>query len=680
MKKIIYTFLALLLSASIYAQAPQSFKYQAIARDGSGQILDNQNISFQISILQGSTTGTSIYTETFTTTTNQFGLVNLNIGTGISNDDFTAINWSSNTFFVQIMMDQAGQSNYQLMGTSQMLSVPYALHAKTAENTFSGDYNDLSNTPDLSNYDTDVTDDFDGDYNNLTNTPDLLNYLTNETDPVFDAHAANDITSTNITNWNAAYNWDDHSTVGYLTSYTETDPVFGAWDKSTGISIAESQISNFGNYESAFTKNTAFNKDFGNVAGTVTEGNDSRLSDTRTPTSHAASHINGTDDIQDATSSQKGLMTATYATKLDGIATGAEVNVATNLTTGTKTGTTLDINSSTGTNVTIPAANTTDAGLMTNTQFDKLGGIETNADVTNATNVNSAGAIMETDFETGTFLYATDVNTPQPKNVLETKTILSLENVENTALSTWAGSGNITSLGTVTSGTLSTGAALADVTMSLGSDADGDIYYRSGSKLTRLPKGTDDQVLTLESGVPSWKDAASGGNTLAIGDFYGGGIIFWLDETGQHGLVCAKSDLSNMRWHAGTNGLTRANGDGPLSGEMNTIIIISRLGLVGDDGATFAANACAEYKVTEGGKTYGDWYLPSKEELYIMYQNYATIDATAAANSGTAFGSGYYWSSTESTSTTAWVQHIILGNQIAETKSAPDRVRAIRAF
>ena len=92
-----------------------------------------------------------------------------------------------------------------------------------------------------------------------------------------EAKPANDITSTNITNWNTAYGWGDHSVEGYLTSFTESDPIYSAWDKSSGISITESQISDFGSYETAFSKNTAFNKNFGTTSGTVAEGNDSRI-------------------------------------------------------------------------------------------------------------------------------------------------------------------------------------------------------------------------------------------------------------------------------------------------------------------------------------------------------------------------------------------------------------------
>lgn len=98
------------------------------------------------------------------------------------------------------------------------------------------------------------------------------------------------------------------------------------------------------------------------------------------------------------------------------------------------------------------------------------------------------------------------------------KTSLSLNNVENTALSTWAGSANITTLGTVTSGGLGTGASLGGVTMSLGSDANGDIYYRASGVLTRLAKGTALQQLRMNAGAtaPEWATITSSGATTAL--------------------------------------------------------------------------------------------------------------------------------------------------------------------
>ena len=175
--------------------------------------------------------------------------------------------------------------------------------------------------------------------------------------------------------------------------------------------------------------------------------------------------------------------------------------------------------------------------------------------------------------------------------------------------------------------------------------------------------------------------AGSGSTTYSVGDFAQGGIVFWVDETGQHGLVAAKKDQSTgVRWYAGTYGNTQAKGDGPFSGEANTSIIIAAQVAIGDDGSTYAARICNELQVTEGGKTYGDWYLPSKEELNLMYQNKATIDATAGVNGGSGFASAYYWSSTESNNFNAWIQYFDLGFQYYGDKNYPYRLRAVRAF
>ncbi len=135
MKKIITILSAITLFAieSVYSQAPQKFKYQAIARDNSGNVLANANVSFRISILQGSASGTSMYSETQTATTNQFGLANLNIGAGtFVSGNFSTIPWGTNTYYVKIEFDPAGGVSYTAMGTSQLLSVPYSLYSEKA--------------------------------------------------------------------------------------------------------------------------------------------------------------------------------------------------------------------------------------------------------------------------------------------------------------------------------------------------------------------------------------------------------------------------------------------------------------------------------------------------------------------------------------------------------------------
>jgi len=135
MKKIllsIFTIAAMALST--FGQAPEGFKYQAVVRDAGNAILVNRAVGIQLTIQQGSAGGTAVYTETFAPTTNSYGLVNLEIGTGTTLDDFTTIDWANGTYFIETAIDVSGGTNYSVMGTSQLMSVPYALYAKTSGN------------------------------------------------------------------------------------------------------------------------------------------------------------------------------------------------------------------------------------------------------------------------------------------------------------------------------------------------------------------------------------------------------------------------------------------------------------------------------------------------------------------------------------------------------------------
>ena len=127
---IILLFLGILFS---YAQAPQKMSYQAIIRNASGQLIQNQNVSVYVSILQGSPTGNLVYAETHNGTTNVNGLLTLQIGSGtVLVGNFSAINWSSGNFYLKTETDPSGGTNYTIAGTSQLLSVPYAMYANSA--------------------------------------------------------------------------------------------------------------------------------------------------------------------------------------------------------------------------------------------------------------------------------------------------------------------------------------------------------------------------------------------------------------------------------------------------------------------------------------------------------------------------------------------------------------------
>lgn len=344
-KGILTTAILLLVAFNMLAQAPQKMSYQAVIRNASNTLVTNQNVGMRVSILQGSPTGTSVYVETQTPTSNINGLVSIEIGGGtVVSGTFATIDWAAGPYFVKSESDPTGGTNYTISGTSQLLSVPYALHASSA----------------------------------------------NETDPIFGASVASGITAIDTANWN-----------------NHTD--------STAIAA------------------------MGYVAGLV---------------------------------------------------------------------------------------------------------------------------------------------------------------------------------------------------------------------------------------------------KYEVGDYAQGGIVFYVDESGQHGLVVAKNDLAAIRWFAGTYGKTRADGNGLHAGEANTVIIIGAQLALGDDGNPYAAATTNELQVTEGTRTYSDWYLPTSQELELIGANYSIIDATSVPNGGTVLLNSPYWSSNEANNTDANMVVMTPGGTSvnAVNKAATFNIRAVRAF
>lgn len=163
------------------------------------------------------------------------------------------------------------------------------------------------------------------------------------------------------------------------------------------------------------------------------------------------------------------------------------------------------------------------------------------------------------------------------------------------------------------------------------------------------------------------QDASAAGDaavTYTLGQEYGGGVIFYLDSTRQHGLIAAIADLdTTAAWYNGTYYTTKARGIAPGTGAVNTWKIIHALGETGN----YAALACHNYR--GGGQI--DWYLPSKNELNLMYKRKDIIGG---------FVTGYYWSSTESDFKYAWSQYFGFGYQGLNDKKFAFFVRPVRAF
>jgi hypothetical protein len=171
MKKItlLSTLCFLFLTLVVNAQnPPNAFNYSAVARNAAGQPIATATIGIQITILKTSPTGASQYSENHFVNTDDFGLFNLVIGAGaVQSGSMATIDWSNDNYYLKVGMDANGGTNFLTMGTTQLLSVPYAMYAKSAGSVSGG---------------------------------------ANETDPVFGASVASGITGTDTTNWNNKQN------------------------------------------------------------------------------------------------------------------------------------------------------------------------------------------------------------------------------------------------------------------------------------------------------------------------------------------------------------------------------------------------------------------------------------------------------------------------------------------
>ncbi len=172
-----------------------------------------------------------------------------------------------------------------------------------------------------------------------------------------------------------------------------------------------------------------------------------------------------------------------------------------------------------------------------------------------------------------------------------------------------------------------------------------------------IPIGLEDQILTISSGVPTWV------TSIDIGQNYGGGIIFYVDGTMQHGLIAAASDQSiGLQWYNGSYVMTDTRKTAVGAGQANTTEIVTVQGA-----GSYAAKLCDDL-VLNG---YSDWFLPSKDELNLLYQQRSAVGG---------FSSDYYWSSSEFGNDNAWYQPKTGTSFEGSNKSNHYRVRAVRVF
>jgi hypothetical protein len=223
------------------------------------------------------------------------------------------------------------------------------------------------------------------------------------------------------------------------------------------------------------------------------------------------------------------------------------------------------------------------------------------------------------------------------------------------------------------------------------------VYYYNGSvwqrigdadgSETKVTAGANVTVTGTGTLVSPYVINASGGGNSGhyIGELFGGGVVFWVDQTGNHGLICSMIDNSTgiIIWTTGAYQSTTVPAPGALSdwnGQANTNAIIAQAGA----GSTYATGLCDAYTNADYGTgVFSDWYLPSRGELNDLWNSIKAVQKALDSDGNsatTAIAKAYYWSSTESSSTAAWGWNFINGSASNVSKSSSYWVRAVRAF
>jgi hypothetical protein len=634
-KSILLVALAM-LSINSFGQSPEKINYQAIIRDVTGTVIQNQSVSIKIEILESTPSGTPAYEESHNVVTNNYGLVNLKIGTGaVISGVFSAINWGANPYFLKISVDPAGGSNYTLVGVSELVSVPYALHAKTVDNTDDADADPTNEIQTVTLVGTDVT---------LSNGGGTFTINDADSDPANEiqtvSQSGNLVTLSNGGGTLNVNDSDSDPTNEYNSSANLTGTNLSIVDGGGIISVDMSSLQDGVNDADADPTNEY-------VTGANLTGTNLNIIDGGgTTTVDMSSLQDGVNDA-DADPTNEYITGANLiGTNLNIIDGGGTTTVdMSSLVGGGDPSSTNELNSSanlTGTNL-----NIIDAGGTLTVDMSSL-----------QDGVNDADADPTNELNTSANLTGTNLNIVDAGGTL-TVDMSSLQDGVNDADADPTNEYNSSANLTGTNLNIIDAGGTITVDMSSLQDGVNDADADPTNELQTLSI-TGDQ-LSISSGntitIPT--------QTLFVGMHYQGGIIVFVDSSGLHGLIVAENDIVGTYAFqpSGNSNVTAAQSY--YDGQANTTALVPVMG------ASSAAGQCDSYVV--GG--FSDWFLPSQAEIQLVFQNAYVV--------GNLDLGAIYWTSTQTPGGFGFSAVSYYGTGSANGSTNPGTaysVRAMRAF
>jgi hypothetical protein len=673
---------ALLLTISSFAQAPEKMSYQAVIRDAANALVINQEVGMQISVLQGTI---AVYEETQTPTSNTNGLVSMEIGEGtIVSGDFSAIVWGNGTYFIKIETDPAGGSNYTITGISQLLSVPFALYANTSGDTAAVAENaaaiasesttaraaEESNTQrameaqDHSMMAVDMAMEAQDDSMMAVDMAiEAQDHSMMAVDIAMDAHSsvieeaamARAAEATNAaaiaaeattaraaeeSNTQRAMEAQDQSMMAMDMAMTNEMDVMMAmdmvWRNEMDVRMAKDMAADAHSsvIEEAATARAAEATNAAAIAAEATTARAAEESNTQRAMEAQDQSMMAMDMAMTNEMDVMMAMDMVWRNEM-------EVMMAMDMAADAHSSVIEEV-------ATARAAEATNAAAIA-------------AEVTTARAAEESNTQRAMEAQDRSMM-AMDMAMMNEMEVMMAMDMAWRNEMEVSMAKDMAMEAQDHSMMAMDMAMMNE----MEVRMARDMAMDAHSSVIEEAVTARAAESANEDAIEAQATAIINNTAALASTTHAIGDNYGGGIIFWLDTSGQHGLIAATDDQSTgIQWYNGANTVTNAVRDGIGAGKINTERII-----VNQGAGAYAAQICANYQ----GGNYGDWYLPSKYELNLLYAERATV---GGFNEGS-FG---YWSSTENDVNWAWRQFFSEGNQDGNSsKHFTNNVRAVRAF